>query len=81
MYGLKTTDASTAGFLAGTTVVLVPILNAILKRKIPEKKVFFRYDSSYLRCGIDVGERWSYHDGGRMALYWREPAVMPCKLL
>ncbi|HIZ76496.1 MAG TPA: DMT family transporter [Firmicutes bacterium] len=41
MYGLKTTDASTAGFLAGTTVVLVPILNAILKRKIPEKKVFF----------------------------------------
>lgn len=40
MYGLKTTDASTAGFLAGTTVVMVPVLNAIVKRKLPEKKVF-----------------------------------------
>lgn len=38
-YGLKTTDASTAGFLAGTTVAIVPILNGILKRKWPEKKV------------------------------------------
>lgn len=40
-YGLKTTDASTAGFLAGTTVAMVPILNGILKRKFPEKKVLF----------------------------------------
>lgn len=40
-YGLKTTDASTAGFLAGTTVAMVPILNGIIKRKMPEKKVLF----------------------------------------
>lgn len=38
-FGLKTTDASTAGFLAGTTVAMVPILNGIIKRKMPEKKV------------------------------------------
>ena len=40
-FGLKTTDASTAGFLAGTTVAMVPILNGILNRKMPEKKVLF----------------------------------------
>ena len=38
-YGLLTTDASTAGFLAGTTVAMIPIINGILKRKMPEKKV------------------------------------------
>ena len=38
-YGLKTTEASTAGFLAGTTVAMVPIINGILQRKFPEKKV------------------------------------------
>lgn len=38
-YGMKTTEASTAGFLAGTTVAMVPVLNGILKRKFPEKKV------------------------------------------
>ena len=40
-FGLQTTDASTAGFLAGTTVAMVPIMNGILKRKMPEKKVLF----------------------------------------
>lgn len=38
-FGLQTTDASTAGFLAGTTVAMVPIFNGILKQKMPEKKV------------------------------------------
>ena len=39
MYGLKTTPASTAGFLAGTTVVMVPLLNAVIRRQLPTKKV------------------------------------------
>ncbi|MDO4541465.1 MAG: DMT family transporter [Bacillota bacterium] len=37
-YGLKTTDASTAGFLAATTVVIVPILNGFIIRKFPGKR-------------------------------------------
>lgn len=37
--GLKTIDASTAGFLAGSTVVMVPIINGFLSHKFPEKKV------------------------------------------
>ncbi len=36
--GLKTTEASAAGFLAGTTVAMVPLINGLLLRKIPEKK-------------------------------------------
>lgn len=37
-FGLKTTEASTAGFLAGTTVAMVPLINGVLSRKIPGKK-------------------------------------------
>lgn len=35
MFGLKTTSASSAGFLAGTTVVFVPLLQIIIHRKRP----------------------------------------------
>lgn len=40
-YGLKTADASVAGFLAGTTIAVVPILNLFFTRKLPKKKVWF----------------------------------------
>lgn len=36
MYGLKTTTASSAGFLTSTTVIFIPILQALIKRKMPE---------------------------------------------
>ena len=49
-YGLLTTNASTAGFLAGTTVAMVPILNGILKRKMPEKNVVIC--ALFALCGI-----------------------------
>ncbi|MBQ1252432.1 MAG: DMT family transporter, partial [Firmicutes bacterium] len=49
-YGLLTTDASTAGFLAGTTVAMVPIINGILKRKMPEKEVMIC--ALFALCGI-----------------------------
>lgn len=39
MYALKTTTASTAGFLTSTTVVFVPILQMILTRNKPPLKV------------------------------------------
>lgn len=39
MYGLKTTTASTAGFLTSTTVVFVPILQMIITRNKPQGKV------------------------------------------
>ena len=37
--GLLVTDASTAGFLAGTTVAIVPILRALRDRRPPEKRI------------------------------------------
>lgn len=39
--GVNHTTASTAGFLTSTTVVLVPILESILRRSIPQKPVIF----------------------------------------
>ena len=38
--GLKFTTVTNAGFLCATSVVIVPILHAILRRKLPEGKVF-----------------------------------------
>ncbi|WP_394870855.1 DMT family transporter [Clostridium butyricum] len=37
--GVNHTTASTAGFLASTTVIIVPILESILKRRFPNKSV------------------------------------------
>ncbi len=39
MYGLRTTTASAAGFLCSTTVMFVPILQAVLCRKAPRAGV------------------------------------------
>ncbi|MFM9279653.1 DMT family transporter [Paenibacillus jiagnxiensis] len=39
LYGLKTTTASSAGFLTSTTVIMVPILLAIITRKLPNSKI------------------------------------------
>lgn len=39
--GVNHTTASTAGFLASTTVIIVPILESILKRKLPNKSIMF----------------------------------------
>ena len=36
MYGLRTTSASAAGFLTSATVVFVPLLQAIFRRKAPD---------------------------------------------
>lgn len=41
MYGMKTTTASTAGFLTSTTVILVPILQMFITRKLLSKKIAF----------------------------------------
>lgn len=38
--GIKFTTVTNAGFLCATSVVIVPILHAILIRKLPDKKVF-----------------------------------------
>jgi drug/metabolite transporter (DMT)-like permease len=39
MYGMKTTTASSAGFLTSITVILVPILQIFITKKLPSKKV------------------------------------------
>ncbi len=49
-FGLKTTDASTAGFLAGATVAVVPVLKMIRDRSIPEKKTLVGVSLAF--CGV-----------------------------
>jgi drug/metabolite transporter (DMT)-like permease len=39
LYGMKDTTASTAGFLTSTTVILVPILQTFITRKMPSIKI------------------------------------------
>lgn len=39
LYGMKNTTASSAGFLTSTTVILVPILQAFITRKLPSKNI------------------------------------------
>lgn len=39
MYGVKNTTASTAGFLTSTTVILVPVLQIFITRKLPSRKI------------------------------------------
>ncbi len=39
LYGVKATTASAAGFLTSTTVIIVPIIQAFITRKMPSKKV------------------------------------------
>ncbi len=39
--GVNHTTASTAGFLASTTVIIVPILESVLKRRFPNKSIMF----------------------------------------
>lgn len=41
MYGIKTTTASTAGFLISTTVILVPLLQVFITRKLPSGKIMW----------------------------------------
>jgi drug/metabolite transporter (DMT)-like permease len=41
MYGMKTTTASSAGFLTSTTVILVPILQTFITRKLPHKEIIY----------------------------------------
>lgn len=38
LYGVENTTASTAGFLASTTVILVPVLQTFITRKLPSKQ-------------------------------------------
>jgi len=39
VYGVNNTTASTAGFLASTTVIIVPILESLLKRRLPSQSI------------------------------------------
>lgn len=39
LYGMKSTSASSAGFLTSTTVILVPILQTFITRKLPSIKI------------------------------------------
>lgn len=41
IYGMNTTDASTASFLTSSAIVIVPVAQAIRKRHLPETKIIF----------------------------------------
>lgn len=41
MYGMRTTTASSAGFLTSTTVILVPILQILFTQKLPRKEILY----------------------------------------
>lgn len=40
LYGVENTTVSSAGFLTSTTVILVPILQTFITRKLPSKNIF-----------------------------------------
>ena len=50
VYGVSRTTASTAGFLASTTVIFIPILESIIWRKLPRRLVL----SSILLAGAGL---------------------------
>lgn len=41
VYGVQTTDASTATFIASTKIVFVPLLLALWAHRLPEKRIIF----------------------------------------
>lgn len=41
IYGMNTTEASTASFLTSSAIVIVPVAQAIRKRRLPETKIIF----------------------------------------
>lgn len=47
-FGVKNTSLSNSGFLCALTVIFVPIINFIVRRKIPEKKILFAVSMSFV---------------------------------
>ncbi|MFF2089809.1 DMT family transporter [Paenibacillus sp. NPDC058174] len=39
LYGIQNTSATTAGFLTSTTVIMVPVIQAVLHRKFPSRNI------------------------------------------
>ena len=58
--GVVDTSASTAGFLASTTVVIVPIIQAMMTRKIPDLKtivaILIVLSGLFLLTGADLSQ-------------------------
>lgn len=58
--GVVDTSASTAGFLASTTVVIVPIIQAMMTRKIPDLKIIVAIlivlSGLFLLTGADLSQ-------------------------
>jgi drug/metabolite transporter (DMT)-like permease len=52
MFGLGTTTASTAGFLTSTTVVFVPLLQALVTKKLPAPRVALGTGMTLLGIGL-----------------------------
>lgn len=67
--GVIDTSASTAGFLASTTVVIVPIIQAIMTRKMPDLKtivaILIVLSGLFLLTGADLSQ---FNSGAVMSL-------------
>ena len=47
LYGLNTITASQSGFILSTTVVLVPVIHAVISRRLPEHHVRLGLRNAY----------------------------------
>ncbi len=69
MHGLQSTSASNGGFLTAMSVVFVPLLNAVLKRRAPARAV--RIGTVITVCGIallSLQGQLSLHPGDALCL-------------
>ncbi len=69
MHGLQSTSASNGGFLTAMSVVFVPLLNAVLKRRAPARAV--RIGTGITVCGIallSLQGQLSLHPGDALCL-------------
>ena len=67
--GLKRMTSGNASFLVNTAIVLVPLLQAVIKRQFPEKKVILSVLLCFLGVGVlTLGEGIDFGPGERWCL-------------
>lgn len=69
LYGLKTTTVSSAGFLTSTTVIFVPVLQALITREIPKLPIIAGVVVILTGIGLlTIGDSFSIESGSILCL-------------
>lgn len=69
LHGMETTTASNAGFLISTAVVLVPVINSILRHRLPEKKIIIGVAITIVGIALlSLQESLGFHPGDILCL-------------